>query len=121
MIYGYARVSTKGQARDGNSLDAQISEIEKAGAEKGNIYVDSFTGTKLERPAFTQLREKLCAGDTLIVTKLDRLGRSVSQVSGLINDLLDNGITVNVLNIGVMSNDSVNTLLRNIQIGRAHV
>ena len=50
MIFGYARVSTKTQTRDGNSLDAQQAALTAAGAEK--IYTDTFTGTKIERPEF---------------------------------------------------------------------
>ena len=53
MIYGYARVSTKGQERDGNSLDEQIEKLRENGATE--IFVDSFTGTKLDRPEFTKL------------------------------------------------------------------
>ena len=48
MIFCYARVSTKTQARDGNSLDAQQAALTAAGAEK--IYTDTFTGTKMDRP-----------------------------------------------------------------------
>ena len=117
MIFGYARVSTKTQARDGNSLDGQVQELKDAGAEK--IYTDTFTGTKMDRPEFDKLRQKLRKGDTLIVTKLDRLARSVSQASGLITELIDEGITINVLNLGILSNDSVNTLLRNILLSFA--
>ena len=117
MIFGYARVSTKTQARDGNSLDRQVQELKDAGAEK--IYTDTFTGTKMDRPEFDKLRQKLRKGDTLIVTKLDRLARSVSQASGLITELIDEGITINVLNLGILSNDSVNTLLRNILLSFA--
>ena len=57
MVYGYARVSTKGQARDGNSLEAQQEALRAAGA--GKVYVDSFTGTKLDRPAFSELLKTL--------------------------------------------------------------
>lgn len=117
MVFGYARVSTKTQARDGNSLDGQIKALKEAGAEK--IYVDAFTGTKMDRPEFEKLRLQLRSGDTLIVTKLDRLARSVSQASGLITELIDEGITINVLNLGILSNDSVNTLLRNILLSFA--
>lgn len=95
MIFGYARVSTKTQARDGNSLDAQQAALTAAGAEK--IYTDTFTGTKIERPEFDRLRAQLRKGDVLIVTKLDRLARSVSQASGLITEMIDEGITINVL------------------------
>ena len=92
MIFGYARVSTKTQARDGNSLDAQQAALTAAGAEK--IYTDTFTGTKIERPEFDRLRAQLRKGDVLIVTKLDRLARSVSQASGLITEMIDEGITM---------------------------
>lgn len=119
MVYGYARVSTKGQARDGNSLEGQKVELLKQNVPEENIYADVFTGTKLERPNFDVLIEKLEKGDTLVVTKLDRLSRSVSQASALITDLLDKGVTVNVVNLGVLSNDSVNTLMRNVLLSFA--
>lgn len=117
MIFGYARVSTKTQARDGNSLDAQQAALTAAGAEK--IYTDTFTGTKMDRPEWDRLRAQLRRGDVLIVTRLDRLARSVSQASGLITEMIDEGITINVLNLGILSNDSVNTLLRNVLLSFA--
>ena len=117
MKFGYIRVSTRKQARDGNSLEAQREALTAAGAEK--IYTDAFTGTKMERPEWDKLRAHLRRGDVLIVTRLDRLARSVSQASGLITDMIDEGITINVLNLGVLSNDSVNTLLRNVLLSFA--
>lgn len=102
MIYGYARVSTKGQATDGNSLENQINLLKENGAVE--IYSDSFTGTKTDRPQFTELLSKLKKGDTLIVTKLDRFARSLTQGSELVNKLINNGIKVNILNIGMMDN-----------------
>lgn len=117
MVYGYARVSTRGQAKEGNSLDAQIALLKENGATK--IYTDSFTGTKMVRPEFDKLTKELKEGDTLIVTKLDRFARSVSQASELITELIDKGITVNVLNLGILSNDSVSTLLRNVLLSFA--
>ena len=116
MIYGYARVSTKGQAKDGNSLEAQIEALKAAGAEK--IFTDSFTGTKMDRPEFVKLRE-LLKEDTLVVTKLDRFARSVEQASDLITELIDKGVKVNVLNLGILSNDSVSTLMRNVLLSFA--
>lgn len=117
MIFGYARVSTKGQARDGNSLEAQRAELEKAGCEY--IFVDAFTGTKMDRPEMDKMLAKIRKGDTLVVTKLDRLGRSVSQASELITQLLDEDITINVLNLGILSNDSMNILMRNVLLSFA--
>ena len=117
MIYGYARVSTKGQAKDGNSLEAQRDAIRNSGAEK--IFVDSFTGTKMERPEFSKLLKEIKDGDTLIVSKLDRFARSVGQASDLITELIDRGVTVNVLNLGILSNNSVSTLMRNVLLSFA--
>lgn len=110
--YGYARVSTYGQAAHGNSLEEQKRQLMAAGAE--NVYADVFTGKQMDRPELQKLINRLNKGDTLIVTKLDRLGRSVAQASALITTLLDAGVTINVLNLGVLSNDSVSTLMRNI-------
>ena len=117
MVYGYARVSTKGQAREGNSLEAQMDLLKSAGAEK--IFTDSFTGTKMDRPEFMKLRGLLKEGDTLIVSKLDRFARSVGQASDLITELIDQGVKVNVLNLGILSNDSVSTLMRNVLLSFA--
>lgn len=112
MKYGYARVSTKSQARDGNSLESQKLQLLDAGAEI--IYCDQFTGKTVDRPELNKLLVELKPGDSLIVTKLDRLGRSVSSVSDLIHNLIQKGVTINVLGLGVLSNDSVNTLMMNV-------
>lgn len=79
MVHGYARVSAKGQARDGNSLEAQEVILREHGEEK--IYTDSFKGGKMDRPQFDTLLNEIQEGDTLIVTKIDRFARSVAQAS----------------------------------------
>lgn len=117
MIYGYARVSTKGQARDGNSLEHQIAVLKNAGAEK--IFSDSFTGTKIDRPEFDKLKETLTNGDKLIVTKLDRFARSAVQGSELIESLIQQGVTVHILNMGIMDNTPTGKLIRTIMLGFA--
>lgn len=89
-IYPDIRVSTRGQAREGNSLEVQIKELKAAGAEK--LFTDIFSETKMDRPEFDKLSATIKNGDTLIVTKLDRLGRSVSQASALITKMIDDGI-----------------------------
>src|SRR5699024_12874203 len=68
--YGYARISTIGQ-----DLRAQIATLEKEGCDK--IYTEKFTGTKIDRKEINQLLDIIEAGDTLVVTKLDRFARSV--------------------------------------------
>lgn len=117
MIYGYARVSTKGQARDGNSLEAQTSALTEAGAEK--IYYDSYTGTTTDRPEFDKLKDILSPGDKLLITKLDRFARTVAQGSLLIESLIEKGVTVHVLNIGIMDNTPTGKLIRNIMLSFA--
>ena len=112
MIYGYARVSTKGQAKDGNSLEAQEKALRESGSNE--IYVDAFTGTKTDRPEFDKLMDKIQKGDTLIVTKLDRFARSMTQGSELVSDLVEKGIKVYILNIGVMDNTPSSKLIRNV-------
>lgn len=112
MIYGYGRVSTTKQAKEGNSLESQELQLKKNGAEE--IYLDAFTGTTTCRPEFDKLKAKLKEGDTLIVTKLDRIARSVLQGAALIEEFLNNGITVHVLNIGIMDESPTGKLMRTI-------
>lgn len=117
MIYGYARVSTQMQAKDGNSLEAQERLLRKNGAEE--VYSDTFTGTKTHRPELDWLLDELQAGDTLVVTKLDRIARSASQGIELIQSLLDREITVHVLNMGLMDNTPTGKLIRTIMLAFA--
>lgn len=112
MIYGYARVSTKNQERYGNSLDDQEQQLRDAGAEV--IYKDACTGTKLDRPQFERLLKEIKNGDTLLVTKLDRFARSFSQGSTICGELIQRGVRVHILNIGIMDNSPSSTLIRNI-------
>ena len=112
MIYGYARVSTKAQAKDGNSLEAQETALRSAGAVE--IYRDACTGTKSDRPMFSTLLEQLAAGDTLIVTKLDRFARSFTDGSAIVNRLIARGVRVHILNIGILDNTPSSKLIRNI-------
>lgn len=111
-IYGYIRVSTKSQAKDGNSLEAQETTLRLHNVEI--IYKDIFTGTKSNRPQFEKLLEVLKSGDTLIVTKLDRFARSLIEGSKIVNELIEKGVIVHILNIGVMDNTPSSKLIRNI-------
>lgn len=117
MVYGYCRVSTQGQARDGNSLGAQEKLLKENGAEE--IYSDAFTGTKAHRPELDKLLDELQTGDKLIITKLDRIARSASQGIELVQTLLDKGIIVHVLNMGLMDNTPTGKLIRNIMLAFA--
>lgn len=112
MIYGYARVSTKGQAKDGNSLDAQEKALRDNGAQ--TIFLESFTGTKKDRPKLNELMSLLKDGDTLIVTKLDRIARSTRDGLEIIEELIGKGVTINILNMGKFDNSPSGKLMRTI-------
>lgn len=92
-VYGYARVSTKGQ-----DLEAQIQALEGEKVER--IYQEKFTGTKKDRPEFTKLLEILQAGDKIVVTKLDRFARSTIDALTTINVLNKKGIDLVVIDMG---------------------
>jgi serine recombinase len=81
MKYGYARVSTEDQ-----NTDLQLSALKRAGCDK--TFVDEVrSGATLERPALKRCLKQLKHGDTLIVWKLDRLGRSVRDIVNTLHDL----------------------------------
>lgn len=111
MKYGYGRVSSPGQQLNGNSLPEQEKALKEAGAEE--IILECFTGTKIERPLFTPLLGKLKDGDTLYVTKLDRFARA-SDAGKLIEELVNRGVTVNILNFGIANNTPTGKLMLNI-------
>lgn len=106
-VYGYARVSTATQ-----ELEVQIQQLEKNGASV--IYQEKFTGTKTDRPELNELLSVLQEGDTLMVTKLDRIARSATQGSELVKELIANGIKVHILNMGLLDNTPASKLIRNI-------
>lgn len=112
MVYGYARVSTKGQDRYGNGLDAQEAALRENGAR--SIYFESYTGTKRHRPELDKLMATLQDGDTLIVTKLDRIARSARDGIEIIDELLGRGVSIHVLNMGKFDNTPTGRLIRTI-------
>ena len=117
MKFGYARVSTKGQANDGNSLIAQEEALKLAGAIE--VFADSCTGTVTSRPELDKLLSKLNEGDTLIVTKLDRIARSSIQGIDLIQKLLNKGVVVHILNMGVIDGTPTGKLITTVLLAFA--
>lgn len=96
MKIGYARISTLEQ-----NLDLQIDALEKAGCKK--IITDEISGSVAERPGLTKLKENLREGDTVVVWRLDRLGRSLKHLIALVNEL-------ELLKVGFESlQESINT------------
>ena len=90
MLIGYMRVSTGEQ-----SLDLQSDALERAGCER--VYEDVCSGRATERPGLAQALEVARNGDALAVWKLDRIGRKLPHVVGLVGDLQKRGVGLKVL------------------------
>ena len=84
---GYARVST-----DDQELDLQIDALAKEECKNEMIFTDKISGAKSSRPGLDKCLSQLNRGDTLVVWRLDRLGRSMSHLVNLIESLLEKGI-----------------------------
>ncbi|MEY9867272.1 DNA invertase Pin-like site-specific DNA recombinase [Peribacillus sp. B2I2] len=100
MKYGYARVSTTAQ-----EVLVQTEALKKEGCEV--VYEEKFTGTSTDRPKFTLLLHELHEGDTLVVTKLDRLARNTKEGIEVIESLFENGVKVHVLNVGLLEDTNM--------------
>lgn len=100
MKYGYARVSTNSQ-----DLEVQIRALHNEGCQE--IVEEKFTGTKTDRPKFSSLLEFLKEGDTLVVTKLDRLARNTKEGIEVVETLFGKGVKVHVLNVGLLEDTTM--------------
>jgi DNA invertase Pin-like site-specific DNA recombinase len=116
-VYGYARVSSKGQERDGNGLESQVKALEDAGCSE--IVSEAFTGTTTDRPKLDELLAKLQDGDTFCATKLDRIARSTVQGCQLVQSLMERGVTVRVLNMGTLENTPVGRMMVSVMFAMA--
>lgn len=104
MKYGYARVSTLEQ-----KLENQAEQLRDAGAE--TIIQEKLTGTTKDRPEFQGLLARLEAGDTLIVTKLDRFARNTKEALEIIQELFQENVNIHILNIGLIDNTATGQLI----------
>ncbi|BCO86718.1 site-specific recombinase, DNA invertase Pin (plasmid) [Mycobacterium sp. H4Y] len=96
-ILGYARVSTVGQ-----DLDAQLAELTAAGVEPGRVFTDKLSGSaKTARHGLAAMLDYARAGDTVVVCAIDRLGRSVAEVTRTIVELSERRIVLRALREGI--------------------
>lgn len=116
MIYGYARVSTKKQL-EGNGLEVQEKELLAAGAD--TVVKEQYTGTTMQRPKLDVLLEQLVAGDTLMAAKLDRIARTAAEGADVIRRLQERGVTVHILNIGILDSSTTGRLMMNVLLAFA--
>ena len=117
MIYGYARVSTATQGREGNSLEDQVAALEKYGCQE--IVQEAFTGKTMERPKFLRLLEVLQEGDTLVVCKLDRFARTAIEGVQVVRELFERGVRVHILNMGLVENTLTGNLILTVMLAFA--
>lgn len=96
MLLGYARVPTADQ-----NPDHQVDALRRAGVAEKDIYVDHASGAKASRPELDELLRLLRDGDTLKITRLDRLGRSVLHLVTLGAELRDRGVGLHVIEQGI--------------------
>ena len=95
-LIGYARVSTRAQ-----DTDRQVADLLAAGVRRDDLYVDhGVSGAHARRPQFDKALQAVHADDTLIVTTLDRLGRSTSNMLALADELRAQKVNLRVLNLG---------------------
>lgn len=117
MIYGYARVSTLGQCRDGNSLESQVAALEKYGCQE--IIEEACSGKTMARPKFQKLLCRLQEGDTLVVCKLDRFARTAIEGVETVRSLFDRGVRVHILNMGLIENTLTGNLILTVMLAFA--
>lgn len=110
MIYGYARVSTTGQ-----NLDTQLETLKKAGCE--TIVQEKVTGIAKNKEQLDSLLESLTDGDTLIVARMDRLGRNTVQLLQLVEELNERGVHLVILDINVDTRTATGKLFLTIMAG----
>lgn len=114
MIYGCARVSTKGQAVHGTSLAQQAALLSANGADE--IIAEQHTGNAMHRPQLTALLTKIKPKDTLLVTKLDRLARTTEEGISFIISLIEQGNTIKtVAYMMQLSPATISRALKNIE------
>ena len=110
MKFSYARVS--GLSQD---LAQQKEQLVKNGVDEDNIYAEKFTGTTEQRPKWQKLNKQLRKDDEVVFTKVDRIGRSVKVAVDIVNDLLDKGVKVYIIQLNgyVNKQDAMGKMLFN--------
>ncbi|HTJ52557.1 MAG TPA: recombinase family protein [Cyclobacteriaceae bacterium] len=107
MKIGYARVSTQDQ-----NLGRQVSDLQKYGCEI--IFTEKITGTKASRPELDKMIATLKEGDTVVIHKLDRLGRSLQHLISLVNNFKEKQVDLISLNDNFNTTTSQGKLIFNI-------
>ena len=116
MQIGYARTS-----REDQNLDLQLNALRKDGVEEKFIHQEQVSALAKKRPQFDLALKRCRAGDTLVVWKLDRLGRSVLQLIETVNDLKDRGVNFRSITEGFDTTTPMGTLIFHIMAALAQM
>lgn len=116
MQIGYARTS-----REDQNLDLQLNALRKEGIEEKFIHQEQVSALAVKRPQFDLALKRCRAGDTLVVWKLDRLGRSVKQIIDTVNDLKDRGVDFRSITEGFDTTTPMGTLIFHIMAALAQM
>ena len=116
-VYGYCRVSTRGQESHGNGLDVKERQVRAAGAT--DVRREAFTGTTMDRPEWARLISEVGEGDTVVVSKLDRIARTSAGGFEAVKELLGRGVAVHILNMGRIDDTPTGRLILNIMFAFA--
>ena len=119
MRWGYARVSSKGQRLYGMSLEDQIETLLAQGIDRAHIVVDVHTGMEMSRPGFDRLLAELGEGDELVVCKLDRFARTAPEGAMMVRELVERGVRVNILNMGIADGTPMGKIMVTIMLAFA--
>lgn len=119
MEYGYIRVSSKSQAENHSLAEQEQAILEKY--PSAEIYREVYTAAKdfNNRVVFNELVDRLVSGDVLVVCKMDRFCRNVREGLNIIDSLLAKGVTVHILNLGVIDNSPIGRLLYTVLLAFA--
>jgi DNA invertase Pin-like site-specific DNA recombinase len=105
-LFGYARVSTSKQ-----SLELQKQALKNAGVKESRIFFDKSTGSNVERPGLNSLLVKVEEGDTVLITKLDRLGRDTADMINLIKEFNRMRVAVRFVDDGISTEGTMGKMV----------
>ena len=104
--FGYARVSTSQQ-----SLELQFKSLKDAGVQERRIFSDKYSGKDMDREGLNLLKIKVEAGDLILVTKLDRLGRDTADMIQLIKEFDEMGVSIRFIDDGISTEGTMGKMV----------
>ena len=107
LVFGYARVSTKGQ-----DLTVQLSKLSEHGVDR--VYSEKLSGKNKNRPELETMIEQLRTGDTVVITKIDRLARNMRDFQNIVHELTERGVTLKIMDQNIDTSSAQDKLFMNM-------